>query len=217
MSMQARTLTIDSLEELEADRFLVNEIFFSIQGEGRLVGTPMVFLRFAECNLRCTVINAGFNCDTEFSSSRKMTLSEILQCIAELNPQKGWVLLTGGEPGLQVTETLIDALHQNGWRVAIETNGTVALPKGLDWICVSPKSAEHTIKQRRANEVKYVRSAGLGLPQSVVEAEHYLISPAFEADGSIKKETLSWCIDLVKQAPGKWSLSIQMHKLIGVR
>jgi len=112
---------------------------------------------------------------------------------------------------------LIDALHDTGWKIAIETNGTIALPPGIDWICVSPKSAEHTLRQRRASEVKYVRAHGMALPESSVQADHYLISPAFQPDGSVRIEDLRWCVDLVKKHPQKWNLTVQYHKLLGVR
>lgn len=215
--MQTKTLAVEALADRPAGTFLVNEIFYSLQGEGKLAGTPMVFVRFGECNLRCSLTNAGFNCDTEFASSTPRTVDEICAELVSLNPRKGWVLLTGGEPGLQVTTDLIAALHGAGWRIAIETNGTVALPPGIDWICVSPKSAEHTLRQRTADEVKYVRSVGMALPEPTIEARHYLISPAFEADGSIRRETLAWCIDLVKSAPERWALSLQYHKIVGMR
>lgn len=137
----------------EGGQYFVNEIFYSVQGEGRLAGTPMAFLRFGKCNLRCSIKNSGFNCDTEFESGRYISTEEILSELNNLNAPKGWLLVTGGEPALQVTQELVNTLKQNGWKIAIETNGTIKLPEGIDWICVSPKSAEHTIKQRTANEV----------------------------------------------------------------
>src|SRR5690606_8300820 len=115
-----------------------------------------------------------------------------------------WMILTGGEPTLQLDDALIDRLHEEGFRLAIETNGLKPVSPKIDWICVSPKTAEHTIKQRTAHEVKYVRSYGMGLPETVVEAEHYLISPAFEG-GHLPPKNLDWCIRLVKENP-KWRL-----------
>lgn len=207
----------EKLQKVSAGKFAVNEIFYSLQGEGANAGTPMVFLRFAECNLRCSIKNSGFNCDTEFSSSRELSLDEVLSEIAKLSPAAKWVILTGGEPGLQVSESLVSALHESGYKIAIETNGTVKLPKNIDWITVSPKSAEHTLRQRTANEVKYVRTKGMALPLTSIEADHYFISPAFQADGSLAKEDLDWCVDLSKESAGKWKLSVQMHKLLGLR
>ena len=197
--------------------YMVNEIFYSLQGEGRKAGTPMVFVRFADCNLRCSLSNAGFNCDTEFMSGRELTGEQILEECAQLNPKKGWMLLTGGEPGLQLDEAFITDAHHAGWKIGIETNGTIELPQGIDWICVSPKSAEHTIKQRTAHEVKYVRRHGMSLPETSIKAEHYLISPAFQADGTVDRHDLEWCMKLLKESPETWSLAIQYHKLLHIR
>src|SRR5207253_1896099 len=108
----------------------------------------------------------GFDCDTEFESGRWMELDEILVHLKESGPECSWIVLTGGEPALQVDAMLIDALHNNGYRLAIETNGSIALSPGLDWITVSPKVAEHAIRQRTATEVKYVRSYGQGVPRT---------------------------------------------------
>ena len=177
----------------------------------------MVFVRFAECNLRCSLANAGFDCDTEFSSYREYLASDIAAQAAALNPRKGWLLFTGGEPGLQLDAYLIQLIQEQGWKIAIETNGTVELPTGIDWICVSPKTAEHTLRQKSAHEVKYVRRAGMPLPSPSIKAEHYLISPAFQPDGSVTRADLEWCVELVKQAPEKWRLTIQTHKLLGLR
>jgi organic radical activating enzyme len=146
-----------------------------------------------------------------------MPLEEILAECATLNPKKGWILFTGGEPGLQLDQSLVNAVHEAGWLAAIETNGTIALPSGLDWICVSPKSAEHTIRQRTADEVKYVRRHGMALPETSIVATHYLVSPAFQADGSISIADLEWCMKLVKEAPERWSLAVQYHKFLRIR
>jgi 7-carboxy-7-deazaguanine synthase len=196
-------------------RYLVNEIFYSLQGEGIRAGTANLFLRFARCNLACTAETHGFDCDTEFASGRSISMDEILEELAALSERCRWVVLTGGEPGLQVDRELVDALHGAGYRLAIETNGSVALPEGLDWVTVSPKVAEHAIRQRRAHEVKYVRGHGQAVPQTVVEAEHYLISPAFDGE-EVDPRALAWCIRLVKENP-PWQLSVQQHKLWKVR
>jgi 7-carboxy-7-deazaguanine synthase len=203
-------------QDLEPGQYKVNEIFYSIQGEGKNAGIPMVFVRFSHCNLRCTWRNMGFDCDTEFMSGRVMSVEEILNEAVRLAPNAEWLLLTGGEPGLQVDDELAQLAHAKGYKIAIETNGTILLPEGVDWICVSPKSAEHTIRQRKANEVKYVRHYGMGIPEPVAEADHYLISPAFQPDMSVRSEDIEWCIKLVKDNP-KWCLSIQTHKLLRIR
>ena len=191
-------------------KYRINEIFFSVQGEGARAGCPSLFVRFSKCNLLCTVKTHGFDCDTEFESGVDMSVEEIIGELQGLSRECGWIILTGGEPALQVDETLIEALHGAGYRLAIETNGTMELPGGLDWITVSPKVSEEAIRQRTADEVKYVRTIGQGIPETVVEAEHYLISPAFDGD-RLDRKTLDWCLELVRGHP-KWRISVQQHK-----
>jgi organic radical activating enzyme len=197
--------------------YQVNEIFYSLQGEGIRAGEPCVFIRLSGCNLKCAVETHGFDCDTEFVSGRKMTADEIAgEVRACSNDRMGYVIFTGGEPGLQLDAALVKHLQAEGYQVGIETNGTVdvsGLP--LDWVCVSPKVAEHAIKQLAAHEVKYVRGYGQGIPKTKVDAKHKLISPATVGD-SIDERALAWCIELVKQNPD-WRLSVQQHKLWRVR
>ena len=172
-------------------------------------GTPNLFLRFARCNLACKAESEGFDCDTEFESGRRLDAGQIIAECKALAPSCEWMVATGGEPALQLDAALIAALHQ------VETNGSRALPAGLDWITVSPKVAEHAVRQRAAHEVKYVRGYGQAIPRTVVEADHYLISPAF--DGlEVDRRTLDWCIRLCKENP-PWRLSVQQHKLWNVR
>lgn len=235
--------------------YRVNEVFYSLQGEGVRQGTPNVFIRFSGCNMRCAVepgekSPGGFDCDTEFESGRSVTLNELCDWVWQsvaiaLGKKPGehpfeseWIILTGGEPGLQVDTEFIDYFHKRAFKLAIETNGSIALPtycedaartgsggetefelnlgnQMIDWITVSPKVAEHAIKQRYANEVKYVRGYGQGVPKTVVEAEHYLISPAFDAMRCDPK-TMEWCVKLCLENP-KWRLSVQQHKALKVR
>lgn len=197
------------------ERYLVNEIFYSLQGEGVRAGTPNLFLRLSKCNLTCLQETHGFDCDTEFESGRWMTIGEIAAELRQLSETCDWVILTGGEPALQVDRELIDGLHEAGYKLAIETNGSIELPPGIDWITVSPKVAEHAIRQRTAHEVKYVRGYGQGIPKTVVEAGHFLISPAFDGD-RLDPRTLDWCIRLCKDNP-PWRLSVQQHKTWKVR
>ncbi len=220
--------------------YRVNEVFYSLQGEGIRAGTPNIFVRFSGCNLACDVepgpkSPGGFACDTEFASGRTLTLEEIAEWAAKSweiatglrfdtddarNDGVGlrscaswkvpWLILTGGEPGLQVDDQFIQFWHGRGCLLAIETNGTIELPPLLDWITLSPKVAEHAVKQLWANELKYVRGYGQGIPKPVATAEHYLISPAF--DGlNLSEETLKWCTKLVLENP-QWRLSVQQHK-----
>jgi organic radical activating enzyme len=196
-------------------KYRINEIFFSVQGEGVRAGCPSLFVRFSRCNLSCTLESHGFDCDTEFETGEDMTRGQILDELGSLSAECRWVVLTGGEPALQVDGELIGALRAAGYRLAIETNGTVPLPPGLDWVTVSPKVPEDALRQRRADEVKYVRAFGQEIPETVVKAEHYLVSPAFEGD-ALPAETLAWCLDLVRRNPG-WRLSVQQHKGWGVR
>jgi 7-carboxy-7-deazaguanine synthase len=196
--------------------YRVNEVFLSIQGEGIRTGTANVFVRFAGCNLQCSqepgpASPGGFDCDTEFTSGRTVSLADLLAWIQTEAGDCRWVILTGGEPGLQVNLELVDAIHSIGFAVAIETNGSVALPEGIDWITVSPKVAEHCIRQTTANEVKYVRCYGQALPKTCVTADHYLISPGFDGN-QFNGNNYQWCIKLIKQNP-KWRLSLQIHKV----
>lgn len=196
--------------------YIINEAFYSIQGEGMRAGTANLFLRFSGCNLTCRQESEGFDCDTEFTSGRKLTAEQIIHELKEVAPKANAVILTGGEPSLQVDAGLIQLLKAEGYYLSIETNGTTALPDGIDWITVSPKTAEHTLRQLTASEVKYVRAKGQAIPRPQVRAEHYLISPACQSDGIFTASDMAWCVELVKENP-KWKLSLQTHKLLKVR
>lgn len=200
----------------------VNEIFYSIQGEGVRAGTPAVFVRFSGCNLACRREVEGFDCDTEFVGGREMTREEVLAEIRKATaplPCQDNVILTGGEPALQITGSLLRFFRDAGYRVAIETNGSIELPPEANefcWVTVSPKTAEHCLRQKTADEVKYVRAYGQALPRPSVKASHYLISPAFGPGGVLDRQTLDWCVKLCKENP-PWRLSVQLHQLLGLR
>lgn len=203
--------------------YFVNEIFCSLQGEGMRAGTLNVFVRFAGCNLQCRRDNeAGFDCDTEFLSRRPMDADAILQAV-----QAAWtsnkslpnVILTGGEPLLQVDDELLGVLMPACEQVCIETNGTRPVPasaEGKVWISCSPKTAEHTLNVLYADEVRYVRHKGQGIPQSLIRCTNLFLSPAFSDDADEVRENLKHCIELIRQHP-RWRLSVQQHKLWSVR
>jgi organic radical activating enzyme len=156
----------------------------------------------------------GFDCDTEFESGRTLSLDELLVWVSREAGDCNWVVITGGEPALQVDTPLVEALHGAGFMLAIETNGSVAVVDGIDWVTVSPKVAEHCIRQRTAHEVKYVRGYGQALPKTAIVADNYFISPAFnglEPD----PRAMAWCKQLIEGT--KWKLSIQQHKITGDR
>lgn len=205
-----------------SDRYRVNEIFYSLQGEGGRAGEPSVFVRFSGCNLSCSVVPGpkspgGFDCDTEFESGTWMTAKEIRAAYerrlrdAGVTVQ-GWpfVVFTGGEPLLQLDAALMAEFLTIP--AALETNGSIALPTGvtLDWICVSPKVAEHVVRVERAHEVKYVRAEGQGIPKPKCKSTLKFVSPSFGSDG-LATATLRWCVDLCLQNP-PWRLSVQQHK-----
>lgn len=198
------------VRRLKPRSYMINEIFDSLQGEGMRAGTANVFVRFSGCNLTCKVESHGFDCDTEFASGRRMTGQEIVDEMNRIGGQCKAVIFTGGEPLLQLDDWLVNFIKRHGWFVAVETNGTRPVPPGIDWVTLSPKVAEHALKLLEANELKYVRGYGQGIPKPKAKAPHLLISPAFEG-AQINRRTLKWCIELVKRNPD-WRLSVQQHK-----
>lgn len=219
----AAALGADVVEARGAGRYAINETFASLQGEGALAGTAMLFVRFARCNLRCGRTNeAGFDCDTDFSGARLLTADELIAELRALEDAQGariWVLLTGGEPTLQLDEALCERLHVEGWSIAVESNGTVALSSAvrvrIDHLTVSPKTAEHTIRLRDPDELRVVRAVGQELsPYSQIKARFRFVSPAFPASGEVDPRALAWAMELVERnARDEWRLSVQQHKL----
>ena len=206
-------------------KYMVNEIFWSPQGEGMRAGEMSVFVRFTGCNLECSIeagpkSPGGFDCDTEFASGRKMTGKDIINECFEVTGQKTidglWIVFTGGEPALQLDRDLVTMCQAAGFKCAIETNGSICgNGRGLDWITVSPKVAEHAIRQDVADEVKYVRGYGQGIPKPTCQAKHQLISPA-TIGNTFDPRAIDWCLELIKENP-KWRLSCQLHKMWLVR
>ena len=188
----------------------VNEIFYSLQGEGGRTGEPSIFIRLSKCNLACSF------CDTEYETGVKMTIEEVLEHIAQFTCK--WIIWTGGEPTLQLTDEVIEIFKSNGYKQAIETNGTRRVPNGLDYITCSPKQEFHIVKQLipEVDELRFPISKGDALPDISIlpKAKRYLLSPIFD-DKTIIPENVEYCIDLVMQNP-PWALSIQTHKLLGI-
>ena len=191
--------------------YRINEIFYSLQGEGYFTGTPAVFLRFSGCNLRC-----GF-CDTRHEEFTEMSPADIVARLREYPSRH--VIVTGGEPSLQLDQMLVDMLHDEGFFIQIETNGTRQLPEGFDWVTCSPKgtaTGESAVKLRHIDELKVVyegqdvESLANSLP-----AMHYFLqpcsSPRYEG-GSNTADTVAYIL-----AHPHWRLSLQTHKLIDIR
>jgi 7-carboxy-7-deazaguanine synthase len=208
--------------------YAVKEIFLTLQGEGTNVGRPAVFCRFAGCNLwsgrdvdRERAV-CKF-CDTDFvgtdgTRGGRYQTADALAATVEAEWTAGtdnrFCVLTGGEPLLQVDRDLIDALHARGFEIAIETNGTLAPPEGIDWICVSPKSTSE-LAIRKGHELKLVYPQADAPPErfAQLQFEKFLLQPM---DGSEVAENtrraIRYCID-----HPQWRLSVQTHKHLGIR
>ena len=205
--------------------YAVKEIFLTLQGEGMQAGRRAVFLRFTGCNLwsgreqdradaQCRF------CDTDFvgmdgENGGRYDAAALAAKVEALwgSGDERLVVITGGEPMLQLDAALVDALHARGFEIAVETNGTVAAPDGIDWICVSPKAGTEVV-QRSGDELKLVwPQAGVD-PQALLgwDFRHYLIQPMDCADAQAARQA---AIDYVLAHP-QWRLSLQTHKLLGL-
>ena len=191
----------------------VNEIFYSLQGEGFNTGTPAVFIRFSGCNLQCPF------CDTQHQDGKEMTEGDIIEEVAHY--KANLVVVTGGEPALQLTESLVEMLHFLGKTVAVETNGTVELPKNVDWITLSPKDAFLGEKAmpvlREADELKIVYD-GENEPKLYenIKINHRFLQPCDTGDTEKNKEIIKKTIEFCKEHP-EWRLSLQIHKILNIR
>ncbi len=198
---------------MNAKTYRVNEIFFSLQGEGFWTGTPMVFVRLSGCNLKCPF------CDTDHSAFQEMTAGEIVSEALRAGGDCRRICLTGGEPSLQADEALLSAFHEAGYTVHMETNGTLPLPAGVDWITLSPKNqvfglmGNGAVILKRADEVKLVLAPGVD-PSAWEHfpATWHFLQPCDAGGRMNTEETVSY----IKAHP-LWRLSLQTHKLLGIR
>lgn len=178
----------------------VNEIFYSLQGEGCHTGRAAVFVRLSGCNRKCAF------CDTDFTSFTEMTEEEIVAAVnrhpAEI------VVITGGEPSLQLTASLVDALHKVGKRVHVETNGSLPLPENVDWVTCSPKEPPYLIGRIDELKIVYTGADPDEIATQLPPAESYALQP-------LSCSNTEACIEYIKAHP-KWRLSLQTHKLINI-
>ncbi|MGH8619419.1 MAG: 7-carboxy-7-deazaguanine synthase [Burkholderiales bacterium] len=208
--------------------YAVKEIFYTLQGEGMNAGRPAIFCRFAGCNLwsgeekdRATAV-CRF-CDTAFVGvdgdnggkyADAAALSGAIAAHAPAAPApRPMIVLTGGEPALQVDQALVDALHAEGFTVAIETNGTLPLQAALDWVCVSPKAATE-LAVREGDELKLVYRQAEAAPErfETLAFRHFLLQPM---DGLDRERFTAEAIAYCKAHP-QWRLSLQTHKILGI-
>ena len=188
----------------------INEIFYSLQGEGHYTGIPAVFIRFSGCNLKCPF------CDTEHDDYTEMDEDSIVGKVSEYPASH--VVITGGEPTLQLTASLVDKLHAAGKYVQIETNGNNRLPDGcsIDWITCSPKYRPVNLNRIDELKVVFMGASQVMSRYDGMEASVYSLQPCDTGDGKanarILEETIAYCL-----ANPKWRLSLQTHKIINVR
>ncbi len=204
------------------EKYKINEVFYSLQGEGYWVGTPMVFVRFAGCNLECE-----FGCDTDKTVKKLYDSNELLKAVRQVAKSCKRVCLTGGEPFLQDIEWFISILHSHGFMVHIETNGTffdrVLALRSSTWVTVSPKDEETARKVTNyqwRGEIKWLvgnnknlwikSSRWIGRPLDIPQ----FLQPVW---GKNYQANLKRAIEVCKQYPDRFRLSLQTHKLIGVR
>lgn len=208
--------------------YSVKEIFYSLQGEGAQSGRASIFCRFSGCNLwsgreqdRAKAV-CDF-CDTDFvgtdgqNGGKFHTAEDLCLFLKSMWPAdieaKPYIIFTGGEPALQLDQTLVDSCHQHGFEVAIETNGTKPLPEHIDWICVSPK-ADASIVITQGHELKLVYPQTLAQPEqfATFDFEHFYLQPMDSPARPIyTKEVIDYCL-----AHPQWKLSLQNHKVLGI-
>jgi len=188
----------------------INETFLSLQGEGHFTGTPAFFLRFAGCNLECPF------CDTNHQSYQEMSEEEIVEEASRHKPRH--IVVTGGEPALQLTQSLVDKLHEAGFFIQVETNGTLPLPEGIDWVTVSPKDPPTPFRGRIVDELKMLYhgpDTDLSIANQI-QAKEYRLQPLDTGNEEQNRIILRSTIAYVLEHP-KWSLSLQTHKMLGIK
>ena len=189
----------------------VKEIFYSLQGEGGRQGAASIFVRLSGCNLKCDF------CDTDFSGGEDMSREQILSQL-RLYPCR-WIVWTGGEPTLQLTDECLLFFKQAGFCQAIESNGCHQLSSLLDYTVVSPKGHAGYARNinPRVDEIRLPLRENDDVPpmESLPEAKHYFLSPIFTENPADTKANIDYCVMQVKQNPA-WRLSLQMHKWIGI-
>ncbi|MAH98394.1 MAG: 7-carboxy-7-deazaguanine synthase [Euryarchaeota archaeon] len=190
------------------------EIFHSIQGEGFHSGTPHVFVRFGNCNLRCDW------CDTDFLTFDEQSIDSIVDQVISYDCDR--VIFTGGEPAMQDLSPIGKRLKHHGISLSIETNGTMPIDPVIDWICVSPKDQLYpnvSIKQRLGDELKVVYCGqDMSMYDDLKEGfTHHFIQPCYIDSDTVEQNGKSFQIveKIVKESPG-WRLSLQMHKWMGI-
>jgi organic radical activating enzyme len=195
--------------------FKINEIFYSLQGEGFHSGTPAVFVRFSGCNLHCAF------CDTQHQAGEVMSLQEIVNEVNK-HPNAPLLVLTGGEPSLFIDEAFVMELKQKTYKtITIETNGTRPLPGNLDWVTLSPKTAfeggnVESCVLRHCDELKVVY-LGQDLAQyNDIEAKHRFLQPCFCEDEKQRQTNMKACVEAVMHNPG-WRLSLQIHRVLNIQ
>lgn len=202
--------------------YRVNEIFLSLQGEGRHAGEAAVFIRLSGCNLNCPF------CDTDFKEYIMMDVPSIIRHIYEecgKNPLPSLCVITGGEPTLQLDNDLIAAIHETGMRICLETNGTHLIPDGIDFVTVSPKSPfletnAAKVKVDCCDEIKVVMTEKISVEAirafERIEADYYYIQPCDTGFISENKKIMQRAVEFVKYHPN-WRLSLQQQKILKVR
>ena len=186
----------------------VKEIFYSLQGEGGRQGAASIFIRLSGCNLKCDF------CDTDFSEGKIMSLEQILSQIKHFPCQ--WIVWTGGEPTLQLTDDCLLFFKRAGFHQAIESNGSSSLSALLDYTVVSPKNIMNCANPQ-VDEIRLPVRENDSIPpiESLPQAEHYFLSPVFTKNHAETNANIDYCVKFIKQNP-QWRLSLQMHKLIGI-